>query len=83
MQFVDISYAIISASAPCGKYDIEIDTPIAQAIGLDRKSVIKTTKIYTTSNAKLVKKIGDLPNNLRAEFKQKYEAYQKSIISKW
>lgn len=82
MKFVDITYVIISSSAQCGKYDVELDEKLANSIGLTRGSVIKTTKIYTGSRAKLGKKIGDLPIEKRQEFKQKYEDYQKSIINK-
>ena len=62
---------------------LEINEDMAKKIGLNRKSVIKTTKIYTGSRMKLGSKIGDLPIELRNEFKNKYEEYQKSIISKW
>lgn len=83
LKFVDISYVIISASASCGKYDVEINEEIAKLIGLNKNSVIKTTKIYTGSKMKLGSKIGDLPTEIRNEFKRKYEEYQKSLISKW
>ena len=83
LKFVDISYAIISSSASCGKYDVEINEEIAKIIGLSKRSVIKTTKIYTGSRMKLGKRIGDLSTEVRIEFNQKYEEYQKSIISKW
>lgn len=82
MKFVDITYVIISSSAQCGKYDVELNEGLAKSIGLDRMSVIKTTKIYTGSKVKLGNKIGDLPLEKRVEFKQKYEEYQKNIISK-
>lgn len=82
MKFVDITYVIISSSAQCGKYDVELDEKLANSIGLIKGSVIKTTKIYTGSMAKLGNKIGDLPIEKRQEFKKKYEAYQKSIIDK-
>ena len=49
LNFVDINYVIISSSASCGKYDIEINEQMAKAIGLNKKSIIKTTKIYTGS----------------------------------
>ena len=83
LKFVDISYVIISSSASCGKYDIEINEEVAKLIGLNKKSVIKTTKIYTGSRMKLGRKIGDLPTEIRNEFKRKYEEYQKSIIDRW
>lgn len=83
LQFVDINYVIISSSASCGKYDVEIEEETAKKIGLDRKSVIKTTKIYTGSKMKLGSKIGELPSDIREEFKQKYKKYQEDILNKW
>lgn len=83
LQFVDINYVIISSSASCGKYDIEIDEETSKKIGLTRKSVIKTTKIYTGSQTKLGSKIGELPLELKEEFKNKYKEYQDSILNKW
>lgn len=82
MKFVDITYVIISSSAQCGIYDVELDEETAKMIGLDRSSVIKTTKIYTGSRVKLGKKIGDLPYDKKQEFKEKYETYQKNMINK-
>lgn len=52
-----LNYIIISSSADCGLYDVELDENIAQIIGLDRKSVIKTTKIYTEPRSKFGKKL--------------------------
>lgn len=83
LQFVDINYVIISSSASCGKYDVEIEEETAKKIGLDRKSVIKTTKIYTGSKMKLGSKIGELPLDIREEFKEKYKEYQEDILNKW
>ena len=83
LKFVDITYVIISSSASCGKYDVEISEEEAYKIGLDRKSIIKTTKIYTGPRTKLGSKIGDLTTVLRDDFIKRYKEYQKSIISKW
>ncbi len=83
LQFVDINYVIISSSALCGNYDVEIEEEKAKKIGLDRKSVIKTTKIYTGSKMKLGGKIGELPLDIKEEFKQKYRKYQEDILNKW
>lgn len=80
LKFIDINYVLISSSALCGKYDVKIDEKIATSIGLAKESVIKTTKIYTGSKAKLGKKICDLPNKIKQEFKQKYSQYQKDLI---
>lgn len=83
LQFVDINYVIISSSAVCGKYDIELKGYIAKKIGLNKDSVIKTTKIYTGSQTKLGSKIGELPLNKKEEFKQKYREYQENILKNW
>lgn len=80
LKFVDISYVIISSSSETGKYDIEISEEQAIKIGLERKSVIKTTKIYTGSKSYLKSKIGDLPKKLKKEFVENYKTYQKNII---
>ena len=81
LKFVDVHYVIISASAQCGKYDVLINDSEAKSIGLDRKSVIKTTKIYTGSKSKLGNKIGDLPEKKKEEFKKKYSDYQNKLIN--
>jgi len=83
LQFVDINYVIVSSSAQCGKYDVEIDEETAFKIGLREKSTIKTTKIYTGSRQKLGNKIGDLPLEIKEEFKHKYIEYQKNIMNSW
>ena len=83
LQFVDIHYVIISSSADCGSYDVELDYSMAQSIGLSRRSVIKTTKIYTGPRTKMGQKIGELPESKKAEFIQKYKDYQLDIISKF
>lgn len=81
LKFIDINYVIISSSASCGKYDVEISEEVAREIGLNRKSIIKTTKIYTGSRMKLGKKICDLPLEIKKEFKEKYKAYQENLIN--
>lgn len=83
LQFIDINYVIVSSSAECGQYDVSINEEVAKKIGLERKSTIKTTKIYTGSQMKLGKKIGELPEEIRNEFRQKYKAYQEEILNKW
>lgn len=82
LQYVDIHYVIISASADCGLYDVELNEKVAKLIGLDRKSVIKTTKIYTGSKSKFGKKIGELPIDKKREFIEKYKNYQMDIVMK-
>lgn len=81
LNFIDINYVIISSSAQCGKYDIQINNEEAKKIGLARSSVIKTTKIYTGSQSKLGIKIGELPNELKKEFISKYTNYQRNLIN--
>ena len=83
LKFIDIHYVIISSSADCGKYDIELDEKLAIEIGLARKSIIKTTKIYTGTKTKLGNKIGDLPENVKINFIEKYREYQLDLISKF
>ena len=80
LKFIDINYVIISSSASCGKYDVLIEGNRALNMGLARESVIKTTKIYTGSTTKLGRKICDLPQDIKEEFKSKYNEYQNSII---
>ena len=83
LQFVDIHYVLISSSAECGIYDVEINDEEAIKIGLKSKSVIKTTKIYTGSKTKLGTKISSLPLNIKSEFIQKYSAYQENLLNKF
>ena len=83
LQFIDINYVIVSSSASCGKYDVELKGEVAKEIGLNSDSIIKTTKIYTGSQTKLGRKIGELPEDKKAEFKQKYKEYQENILNNW
>lgn len=82
LNIIDIEYVIISSSAECGYYDVKIEENIAKSIGLERESVIKTTKIYTGSKSKLGRKICDLPIEIKEEFKEKYKNHQSNIINK-
>ena len=81
LKFVDLHYVIVSSSAECGSYDVELSETEAKSIGLERKSVIKTTKIYTGPKTKLGKKIGELPPYKKDEFREKYKEYQEQIIN--
>lgn len=83
LQFIDINYVIVSSSASCGIYDVELKGQVAKSIGLNNDSVIKTTKIYTGSQTKLGRKIGELPPDKKEEFKQKYRDYQENILKSW
>jgi len=83
LQYVDIHYVIISSSAECGIYDIELEEDLAKEIGLSRKSIIKTTKIYTGAKSKLGAKIADLPIEKKKEFFQKYKNYQDNLMNQF
>ena len=83
LQFIDINYVIVSSSASCGRYDVELKGQVAKSIGLNNDSVIKTTKIYTGAQTKLGRKIGELPPDKKEEFKQKYRDYQENILKSW
>lgn len=80
LQYVDIHYVIISSSADCGIYDVRLDDATAKSIGLNRESIIKTTKIYTGPKSKLGAKIAELPEDKKKEFITKYNNYQNDII---
>lgn len=80
LKYVDIHYVIISSSADCGKYDIKLDESTSKQIGLDRSSVIKTTKVYTGARSKLINKVGDLPEEVKNDFINKYKEYQTKLI---
>ena len=83
LKYVDIHYVIISSSAECGIYDVRLEEEICKSIGLQRTSVIKTTKLYTGPKSKLGLKIGELPDNKKKEFIEKYRSYQENIISQF
>ena len=83
LKYVDIHYVIISSSAECGIYDVRLEEEIGKSIGLQRTSVIKTTKLYTGPKSKLGLKIGELPDNKKKEFIEKYRSYQENIISQF
>lgn len=83
LQFVDLHYVIISSSADCGIYDVELDDATAKSIGLAKKSIIKTTKIYTGPKTKMGRKIGELPEDKKREFIRKYKDYQLDIVTKF
>ncbi len=83
LQFVDIHYVIISSSADCGIYDVELDDVTAKSAGLTKKSIVKTTKIFTGPMTKLGQKIGELPQDKKIEFIEKYKNYQLDVVSKF
>lgn len=83
LYFTDIHYVIISSSSSVGLYDIEISEEDAKDIGLLRKSVIKTTKIYTGPKTLFERKVCDLPDEYRMKFLEKYREYQLNLITKF
>ncbi len=81
LLYTDIHYVIISSSAAIGIYDVIIDEETAKQINLLRKSVIKTTKIYTGPKNLFERKLGTLPDELKQEFVKKYQEYQNQLIN--
>ena len=82
LQYVDIHYVIVSSS-DCGVYDVKIEQNVATSIGLQRESVIKTTKIFTGAKSKLDSKIAELPPDKKEEFITKYRSYQEDMMTKF
>jgi len=82
LRIVDIHYCIVSSTAPKGNYDIQIDEKTAKNLGLERASVIKTTKVYTGDRELLERKVCDLPKDLKIEFIEKYKSYQNNLMLK-
>ena len=82
LKIVDIHYCIVSATAPKGDFDVPIDEKTAKNIGLERSSVIKTTKVYTGDRELLERKVCDLPNDLKTAFMEKYKSYQNNLMIK-
>ena len=62
---------------------MKLDATLSVSLGLQRESVIKTTKIYTGSKTKLGNKIADLPQEKKEELINKYREYQNGIVSKF
>ena len=60
---------------------VVIDEEIAKQINLLRKSVIKTTKIYTGPKNLFERKLGTLPDELKQKFVKKYQEYQNQLIN--
>lgn len=79
--YTDIHYVIISSSSEAGIYDVIIEEEIAKKINLLRKSIIKTTKIYTGPRNMFERKLGTLPEELKNEFIKKYQDYQNQLIN--
>ena len=83
LQYVDIHYVIVSSSSDCGVYDVKIEQNVATSIGLQRESVIKTTKIFTGAKSKLGSKIAELPPDKKEKFITKYRIYQEDMMTKF
>lgn len=82
VHYESINYVVISSTSVCEKFDVVIDDDIALKIGLQSKSIIKTTNIYTENKTSLGQKIGELPKKILRQFKKKYQAFQEYIINK-
>ena len=81
LLYTDIHYVIISSSASIGIYDVIIDEEVAREINFLRKSIIKTTKIYTGPKNLFERKLGTLPDELKQDFVKKYQEYQNQLIN--
>ena len=82
LRIVDIHYCIVSATAPKGNYDVQIDEAAAKNLGLEKASVIKTTKVYTGDQGLLERKICDLPEDYKIEFIKQYKLYQNNLMAR-
>ncbi len=80
VHYESINYVVISSTSMEEKFDIVIIDEIACKIGLQSKSVIKTTNIYTENKTSLGNKIGELPKGILKQFKKKYQAFQEYIL---
>lgn len=80
VHYESINYAVISSTSVEEKYDVVIDETEALKIGLQGKSIIKTTNIYTENKTSLGNKIGILPKNILLKFKKSYQNFQDYVI---
>ena|SRR5690554_3707967 len=81
VHYQSINYVVISSTSVIEKYDVVINDNVAFKIGLQSKSIIKTTNIYTENKTSLGHKIGELPKNILKQFKKKYQTFQQYIIN--
>ncbi len=81
VHYESINYVVISSTSVEEKYDVVIRDEVASKIGLQSKSIIKTTNIYTENKTSLGHKIGDLPKYILKQFKKKYRAFQDYVLS--
>lgn len=80
-HYESINYVVISSTSAVEKFDVVINDKLALKIGLQAKSVIKTTNIYTENKTSLGNKIGELPKNILKQFKKKYQEFQQYVIN--
>jgi len=81
VHYESINYVVISSTSVQEKYDVVICDEIACKIGLQSKSIIKTTNIYTENKTSLGNKIGELPMGILKIFKKKYQAFQDYVLN--
>ena len=81
VHYESINYVVISASSVEEKFDIVLNDDVASSIGLQNKSVIKTTNIYTENKTSLGNKIGELPKEILSQFKRNYRLFQEYVIN--
>ncbi|MDF2700551.1 MAG: PemK-like, MazF-like toxin of type toxin-antitoxin system [Haloplasmataceae bacterium] len=81
VHYQSINYVVISSSSVEEEFDVVINEEEATKIGLQSKSLIKTTNIYTENKTSLGSKIGDLPKGILDKFKRNYKVFQDYIIS--
>lgn len=81
VHYESINYVVISSTSVQEKYDVVIKDDVASKIGLQSKSLIKTTNIYTENKTSLGHKIGELPKHILKQFKKKYQAFQDYILN--
>jgi mRNA-degrading endonuclease toxin of MazEF toxin-antitoxin module len=81
VHYESINYVVISSTSVEEKFDVVIRDEVASRIGLQSKSIIKTTNIYTENKTSLGQKIGELPKGILNQFKKKYQAFQEYIIN--
>lgn len=80
VHYESINYVVISSSSIEEKFDVVISDEIAYKIGLQCKSLIKTTNIYTENKTSLGNKIGELPKEILSIFMKNYQGFQEYVI---
>jgi mRNA-degrading endonuclease toxin of MazEF toxin-antitoxin module len=79
-HYYSVTYVVISSTAMKEKFDVIISEKVAQKIGLEKRSIIKTAMVYTGGFSSLGERIGVLPENVMNEFEKNYKAFQKQIF---